>query len=79
MEGKYGRSEGEKVKGQGERKGSTEGTADQEKSKIINKIGTSLVAQWLRIRLPMQATRVRALVWEDPTCCEATKPMCHNY
>ena len=27
----------------------------------------------------MQATRVRALVWEDPTCCGATKPMRHNY
>ena len=30
--------------------------------------GTSLVAQWLRIRLPVQGTRVRALVREDPTC-----------
>ena len=30
--------------------------------------GASLVAQWLRIRLPMQGTRVQALVWEDPTC-----------
>ena len=53
--------------------------------------GASLVAQWLRIRLPMQETRVRALVWEDPTCREGTKPVrhtcwacalepvCHNY
>ena len=24
-------------------------------------------------------TRVRALVWEDPTCRGATKPVCHNY
>ena len=39
----------------------------------------SLVAQWLRIRLPMQETRVQALVWEDPTCHGATKPMRHNY
>ena len=39
----------------------------------------SLVAQWLRICLPMQGTQVRALVWEDPTCCRATKPVCHNY
>ena len=39
----------------------------------------SLVAQWLRIRLPMQGTWVQALVREDPTCCEATKPMRHNY
>ena len=39
----------------------------------------SLVAQWLRARLPMQGTWVRALVREDPTCRGATKPMCHNY
>ena len=39
----------------------------------------SLVAQWLRIRLPMQETRVRALAREDPTCRGATKPMHHNY
>ena len=41
--------------------------------------GTSLVAQWLKIRLPMQGTRVRALVREDPTCRGATKPVRHNY
>ena len=41
--------------------------------------GTSLVAQWLRIRLPMQGTRVQALVREDPTCHRATKPVRHNY
>ena len=39
----------------------------------------SLVAQWLRIRLPMQGTQVRALVREDPTCRGATKPVRHNY
>ena len=38
----------------------------------------SLVAQWFRIRLPMQGTRVRALVWEDPTCRGATRPVSHN-
>ena len=32
-----------------------------------DKLGASLVAQWLRIRLPVQGTRVRALVREDPT------------
>ena len=32
-----------------------------------------------RIRLPVQGTRVRALVWEDPTCRRATKSMHHNY
>ena len=41
--------------------------------------GTSLVAQWLRIHPPMQGTRVRALVQEDPTCRGATKPVRHNY
>ena len=39
----------------------------------------SLVAQWLRICLLMQGTRVRALVWEDPTCHGATRPVSHNY
>ena len=52
--------------------------------KIKNKIkrqviGASLVAQWLRICLPMQGTQVRALVWEDPTCRGATRPVSHNY
>ena len=41
--------------------------------------GASLVAQWLRICLPIQGTRVRALVWEDPTCRGATSPVSHNY
>ena len=42
-------------------------------------VGASLVAQWLRIRLPMQGTRVQALVREDPTCRGATRPVSHNY
>ena len=42
-------------------------------------VGTSLVAQWLRIHLPMHGTRVRALIREDPTCRGATKPLRHNY
>ena len=42
-------------------------------------IGTSLVAQWLRIRLPMQGSQVRSLVREDPMCRGATKPVHHNY
>ena len=30
--------------------------------------------------LPANAgTWVQALVQEDPTCCGATKPVCHNY
>ena len=39
----------------------------------------SLVAQWLRICLLMKGTRVRALVWEDPTCRGATGPVSHSY
>ena len=38
-----------------------------------------LVAQWLRICLPMQGTRVQSLVQEDPTCHGATEPVRHNY
>ena len=41
--------------------------------------GASLVAQWLRTRLPVQGTWVGSLVREDPTCRGATKPVCHNY
>ena len=46
---------------------------------LRNNYGASLVAQWLRICLPVQGTRVWALVQEDPTCCGATKPVSHNY
>ena len=42
-------------------------------------IGASLVLQWFRIHLPMQGTWIRSLIQEDPTCCGATKPWCHNY
>ena len=35
--------------------------------------GASLVAQWLGVCLLMQGTRVRALVWEDPTCRRAAE------
>ena len=51
------------------------------KKDVVSKInsGTSMVAQWLRIYLPIQGTQVRALVWEDPTCCGATRPVSHNY
>ena len=41
--------------------------------------GASLVAQWFRVCLSMQGTRVRDLVWEDPTCRGATGPVSHNY
>ena len=45
----------------------------------IKERGASLVVQWLRIRLPMQETRVQTLVREDPACRGATKPVHHNY
>ena len=48
------------------------------KSYFKIQVGASLVAQWLRICLPMQGTRIRALVWEDPTCRGATRPVSHN-
>ena len=34
---------------------------------------------WLRVHLVMQETQVQSLLWEDPTCCRATKPLYHNY
>ena len=40
--------------------------------------GASPVAQWLRICLLMQGTRVWALVWEDPTCRGTAGPVSHN-
>ena len=42
-------------------------------------IRASLVAQGLRIHLPMQGTQVWALGREGPTCRGATKPVRHNY
>ena len=57
----------------------TFGVRGRKKKAVKSKTRASLVAQWLRICLPMQGTRVRALVWEDPTCHGATKPVRHNY
>ena len=49
------------------------------KKSINNKCWrASLMAQWLRICLPMQGTWVRSLVPEDPTCHGAARPMRHN-
>ena len=47
--------------------------------KLLLFFRASLVAQWQRIHLPMQETRVQSLIQEDPTCQGAAKPMCHNY
>ena len=46
---------------------------------IYRKPGTSLVAWWIRLHLPMEGTQVRSLVWEDSTCRGATKPVWHGY
>ena len=35
----------------------------------------SLVVLWIEICLSMQGTEVQSLIWEDSTCCRATKPM----
>ena len=42
-------------------------------------LGTSQVAQWIRICLPIQWTQVQSQIWEDPTCHGAIKPMSCNY
>ena len=56
------------------------GRVGNRKRRILREDGrASLVAQWLRICLLMQGTRVRALVWEDPTCRGAAGPVSHNY
>ena len=53
---------------------------NQKKSfKKTRKRGTSLVAQWMRICLPMQGTQVQSLIQEDSTSHRATKPVSHNY
>ena len=45
---------------------------------------TSLVVLWLRMPAnggdgSLVRRWVRSLVQEDPTCCGAAKPVCHNY
>ena len=42
----------------------------------MDKTGTSLVVQWLRIPLVMQRTLVWSLILENPTRHGATKPVC---
>ena len=38
-----------------------------------------MVVWWMRIRLPMQGTRVQSLVQEYSTCRGAAKPMHHDW
>ena len=42
-------------------------------------LGTSLVVQWLIIRLLVQGTQIQSLAWEDPTYHGATMLVRHNY
>ena len=51
----------------------------KKKSKNINNNRTSLVVQWLRSHVSVQATWIWTLVEGNSTCCGATKPACHNY
>lgn len=44
---------------------------ERKKGKKKGESGTSLVVQWIRIRLPMQGTWVRTLAWVDSTCLGA--------
>ena len=37
------------------------------------------MVHWLRIHLAMQGIPVRILVWEDPICLGAAKPVHHDY
>ena len=53
-------------------------TCNNEKNPILitkKTSRTSLVAQWVRIRLPIQGTRVGFLVGEDSMYHRATKPV----
>uniref|UniRef100_A0A8C9B9K5 Reverse transcriptase domain-containing protein n=1 Tax=Phocoena sinus TaxID=42100 RepID=A0A8C9B9K5_PHOSS len=43
------------------------------------KYRVSLVAQWLRVCLPVQGTQVRSPVREDPTCHGAAGRMSHGH
>ena len=46
------------------------------KNYVIKRIqGTTLMAWWVRICLPMQQTWVQTLVQEDSTCLGATEPV----
>ena len=47
-------------------------------SRIVLLVRASLVAQTIKNLPALLRARVRSLGWEDPTCCRATKPACHN-
>ena len=52
-------------------------TYSSEKAQNYNS-WASLVAQWLRVHLPMQGTWVRAPVQEDPKCRGEAGPVSHG-
>ena len=39
----------------------------------------ALVAQRIKIHMPVQGTWVPSFLWKDPTYCEAAGPLHHNY
>ena len=45
----------------------------------MKEFGTSLVAQLVRVHLPMKGTWVQSLVWEDSTSRGMTEPVCYNF
>ena len=38
----------------------------------------SLTAKWQGTCRPVRETQIHPLIWEDPTCCGATRPVSHN-
>ena len=46
--------------------------------KIVKK-RRSLKLQGLRTHLPIQDAWVRSLIWDDPICPAAAKPLNHNH
>ena len=46
---------------------------------IKSQIRASLVAEWVRIHMPMKGTWVQSLIWEDSTSYRATKPVGHSH
>ena len=53
----------------------------ERKFKVLRNNHFKKSAVWtpLVVQLRIFPARVPALVWEDPTCCGATKPVRHNY
>ncbi|XP_054936390.1 guanine nucleotide-binding protein subunit beta-like protein 1 isoform X5 [Physeter macrocephalus] len=53
---------------------------DSQEARGVSGSAEKALAVWsLDEQQALQGTRVRALVWEDPTCREATRPVSHSY